>query len=261
MLANLTLNRPLAVFDLETTGTDPQFDRIVEISITRIETDNSSTTKTKRINPTVRIPPDATKVHGISDADVANEPTFDRYAKGIASFLEDCDLCGFNVSRFDLPLLMEEFKRANVEFSLKGRMILDPMKIYHCYDPRTLSTAVEKYLHRPHVGAHGAAADVAATIEVFNAMLMRHDDLPKSIPAILDKLKGENVVDQAGKFRKYGGKIVFTFGKYRGLDVDHVAKTHSDYLSDFILKGDFLDDTKHVAYEALVRAGKPAVKD
>src|SRR5690242_8632899 len=146
MLLNITLEKPLAVIDLETTGTDPQNDRIVEISILKILPDGRRRHRTRRLNPGIPIPPAATAVHGITDADVAGEPRFEQVAQGLLDFLDGCDLCGFNLKRFDLRVLYCEFARAGRRLPLEGRALVDPMEIFHRREPRDLNAAVRTYL-------------------------------------------------------------------------------------------------------------------
>jgi DNA polymerase-3 subunit epsilon len=142
MFKNLTLERPLAIFDLETTGTDPEVDRIVEISVLRIAPEGKGEQRTRRINPGMPIPAAATAVHGITDADVAREPRFEQVAGGLLAFLDGCDLCGFNVKRFDLRMLYREFTRAGLRLPLEDRAIVDPLEIFHAYERRDLTAAV-----------------------------------------------------------------------------------------------------------------------
>ena len=254
MFQNLKLTRPLAVFDLETTGTDPATDRIVEISIIRIQPDGTSETKTRKLNPTIPIPAEATKIHKISDADVANEPTFKQVAKGINDYLSRCDLCGYNLVRFDLRLLRAEFQRVGIDFVLEGRAIIDPMMIFHKYEPRNLEAAVKFYLNREYVNAHSAEADVRVTAEILDAMLSRYADLPRTPQDMQVLLKPETAVDVEGKFRLVGDQIQFSFGQYRGRPLDWVCQADPGFIK-WMLGKDFHEDTKRVAREALERAG------
>ena len=254
MLANLTLTRPLAVFDLETTGTDPGKDRIVEICVIKFHPDGSQEKKVRRINPTIPIPPEATEVHKITDEDVANEPTFKQLAKGLNDFLAGCDLCGFNLVRFDLRLLRAEFQRVGIDFPLEGRAIIDPMMIFHKYEPRDLSAASLFYLNREHKNAHSAEADVIVTAEILNAMLARYETLPKTPEGMQTLLQPETAVDVEGKFRTVEGEIRLSFGQYRGRALDWVARSDPGFLQ-WMLSKDFHEDTKRVAREALVRVG------
>ncbi|GAA4379625.1 exonuclease domain-containing protein [Hymenobacter koreensis] len=235
----LRLSRPLAVFDLETTGTDTVTDRIVEISILKIFPDGTRETKTRRLNPGRPIPAGASAVHGIRDADVAGEPTFKQLAKGLYAYLSGCDLCTFNGKRFDVPLLAEEFAHAGLDFPSWDTSVIDVSDIYRVFNPRTLAAAVAQYLGRDHAQAHSAAADTAATFELLEALA--HGPLSTFLQANeqvcaedlfcasgLSDL-GDGVhhgrsrtirIDPAAKLvRNDQGTIVWNFGKHRGLPV------------------------------------------
>ena len=164
MLKNIRLERPLVVLDLETTGTKVQTDRIVEISLLKLLPDGTNEIKTRRLNPGIPIPAEATAIHGITDADVANENSFRQIARSLAAYLEGCDLCGYNIWNFDLKMLVNEFKRADVPFSVEGRHIIDPCRIFHKREPRDLTAALRFYCRMEHEGAHGAEADVLAAL-------------------------------------------------------------------------------------------------
>lgn len=253
MLKNLTLERPLAVLDLETTGTDPQVDRIVEVSVLRITPDGVVDHHTRRLNPGIPIPPDATMVHGITDADVAHEPPFERVAADLLEFLDGCDLCGFNIKRFDLRLLFAEFKRAGRVLPMDDRAIIDPLEIFHQYERRDLAAALRFYCGQEHEQAHSAAGDVLATVAVLDAMLARYDDLPRTVAGLYDYFRKPNTADWSGHFFRVDGQIVFTFGKYRGQRLNEIAHTKPDYL-EWMLRDAFLEDTKTLVREALARA-------
>jgi DNA polymerase-3 subunit epsilon len=246
---NLLLNRPLAVIDLETTGTDPKTDRIVEIAVVRILPDGTRVDRCRRVNPGVPIPEAATKIHGIADTDVKDEPGFDILAPRLAKFLDGCDLCGFNLKRFDLRLLIAEFDRAGHRFPLQGRKIVDPLEIYHGRERRDLSAAVRFYCGKEHEGAHGASADVQVTLEILDAMLDRYPDLPRSVDELHDVLRGERAEDLDGKFFMRDGRVVFNFGKYKGRRLDDVTREYPDYIN-WLLEQSFLDDAKELMMEA-----------
>jgi DNA polymerase III subunit epsilon len=250
MFKNLALQKPLAVIDLETTGTDTQSDRIVEIAILRIEPNGKRSRLTRRINPAIPIPASATEVHGITDADVAEEPSFSDVASHLLAFLQDCDLCGFNLKRFDLRVLQGEFVRAGQQFSLTGRAIVDVLEIFHTYERRDLAAAVRFYCNRDHANAHAADADVCATAEVLDAMLARYEDLPRSAAEPHQHFKDPNAVDSSGYFVRIEGQVRFAFGKHRGQPLDAVARAKPDYLK-WILAQDFFDDTKAIVRQAL----------
>jgi len=251
-VAALQLTRPIVCFDLETTGVDPGTDRIVEISILRVEPDGSRVTRTRRINPGRPIPEGATAVHGIRDEDVADAPSFRQIAKGLAETLEGADLAGFNVARFDIPLLDREFRDSGFDLGLDKRRIVDAMTIFHRMEPRDLSAATRFYLGREHSGAHEAEADVAASFEILEAQLERYDDLPQTVDALDAWLRRipENAADQSGKFVHEDGRVVFNFGKHKGKLLAEVAASAPDYLQ-WILGSDFPDDAKRFVREAL----------
>ena len=241
----IQLSRPLVFFDLETTGVDVGKARIVEISVAKHLPDGTVESKTRRLNPGVPIPPEATAVHGISDADVAGEPEFKLVAAGLSTYLADCDLAGYNLIRYDLPVLEAEFRRAEVSFSLKGRKVLDVMKIFYRKEPRDLASACRFYLGREHDGAHSAQADVAATAEVLGAMMARYGDLPSSLPELCEHLTDPDKLDLAGNLLLVNGKPHLTFGKHAGKSLEWVAENFPGYLN-YILEGTFLSDTKAI---------------
>jgi DNA polymerase III subunit epsilon len=251
MLANLCLQRPLAVLDLETTGINVRTDRVVEIGVLKLRPDGSSAQYTQRFNPEVPIPAEASAVHGIFDADVAGAPRFADEADKLRAGLDGCDLCGFNINRFDLPLLYNEFRRAGRSFDLEGRAVIDPLEIFRAYQRRDLSAAVRHYLGREHTHGHSASADVLATAAVLDAMLARHADLPRE-PADLHARFGKpNAVDSAGFFARVQDEIRFVKGKHRGQPLARVALTSPDYL-EWMLRQDFFDDTKAIVRRALL---------
>lgn len=248
----LTMDRPVVFFDLETTGADPATDRVVELSACRLDLDGTVTTRTRRIHPERPIPPEATAVHGITDADVADAPTFRQIARPVLEFFADADLAGFNVARFDAPLLDREMRDAGCDFGLARRRVVDVMVIYKRMEPRDLSAAVRHYLGRDHEHAHAAEADVLATAEVFVAQLSRHPDLPRSV-AELDRwcaARRPGAVDRQGKFVWRGREIVFGFGKYQARPLREVLERDRGYV-EWILRSDFPSDAVTVIREAL----------
>lgn len=227
-LRYLTLARPLAVLDLESTGTDPATDRVVELAVLTLRPDGSAEPYATRVHPGRVIPAAATAVHGITDADVRGAPTFAAVAPDLVRRLAGCDLAGFGLTGFDLPLLCAECARAGVPFDLAGRAVLDALAVYRRHEARTLSAAVAFYLGRDHAGAHGAAADAAAAAAVLDAQVGRYG-LPAD-PAALHASLAE--VDAAGKFRRgAGGGPVFAFGKHAGRPLADVARTDPGYLA------------------------------
>jgi DNA polymerase-3 subunit epsilon len=253
MLQNLALERPLAILDLETTGTDPQVDRIVEISVLKIHPDGRHEQLTTRLNPGMPIPPAATAVHGIDDAAVAAAPAFAEVAGRVLDFLDGCDLGGFNLKRFDLRLLYTECSRAGRTLPLEGRGVIDAMEIFHTYERRDLAAAVRFYCGREHADGHQAAADVRATVDVLDAMLARYADLPRTVAGLHLHFKVPDTVDSSGCFTRVEGEIRFAFGKYRGQPLHLIAVRKPDYL-EWMLNQSFFDDTKQVVREALTRA-------
>jgi DNA polymerase-3 subunit epsilon len=248
MLRHITLSRPLAVFDLETTGPHSDRDRIIEISILRLAVDGTSNHLTQRVNPEMPIGPGATEIHGITDADVAGEPTFRQVVREVLTWLDGCDLCGYNLRRFDLRMLINECKRIGVRFDPTTRKVIDPMVIFHQRERRDLVAAVKRYCDRDHLEAHGARADVLATLDVLNAQLEHYADLPRTIDELHDACSDPAAVDFEGKFKRIDGKVVITIGKYAGRAVEELVTIPDGRgFLQWMLGKDFLDDTKAVA--------------
>lgn len=246
----LELARPLAVFDLETTGTDPATARIVEIAVIKLTPDGERIEKCRRLNPEQPIPAEATAIHGITDADVVDAPTFRRVVKDLAEFLAGCDLCGFNVARYDLRVLHHEFRRAGVAFDLTGRAVVDVMALYHKLHPRDLSAAVRQYCGRDHDGAHGAAADAVASLDVLEAMLLADPAMPREPRSLHEHFRDPGVIDSGGFFGRVNGEVRFRQGKYRGQSLATVAAAAPDHLR-WMMAQDFFEDTKAVVAGAL----------
>lgn len=251
----LPLDKPLCVFDLETTGTDPGSDRIVEIAVLRLEPSGEREVRTRRIHPERPIPAEATRIHGITDEDVKDAPTFRQIARSLLDLLDGADLAGFNVSRFDLPLLDREFRDCGLDLGLPQRRILDAMTIFHRKEPRNLAAAVRFYLDRDHEGAHAAEADVLATAQILEAQLERYPDLPRTVEGLDAWLRPvpEGAVDREGKFRMQGGEIVFGFGKHQGRPLARIARESPDYL-EWLLRQDFPAEARALAERALAEA-------
>lgn len=244
---NLKLHRPLAFFDLETTGVVIGMDRIVELGILKILPDGTKTNKTWRINPEMHIPEVVSKIHGIYDKDVADCPTFKEITNDVNHYLNNVDLAGYNSNRFDVPLLVDEFLRAGIEFDIRGRKLIDVQHIFHKMEQRTLSAAYKFYCNQELIDAHSAEADVRATYEVLEAQLERYSDQLQPDAAFLHSFcNNSKNVDLAGRI-VYDDKKreVFNFGKYKGRLVTDVFKTDPSYY-DWMLKGDFSRDTKQV---------------
>ena len=253
VVRGLRLRRPLAALDLETTGTDPSTDRIVEISILRLSLDGSEKLMRQRINPQVPIPSDATAVHGISDADVSGEPTFAELASEIMDFLKDCDLAGFNVIRFDLPLLEAEFRRAGIEFSREGRSVVDAMTIFHEKERRDLAAAAQFYLDRAMPEVHTSETDVRATLDILSAQVQRYPDVPNNLEALHEFCNPVNPdwIDPDGKFAWAGGVAVVTFGKHSGRRLQELAAEPEPNYLHWMLAQDFSADVMQIVRDAL----------
>ena len=254
---NLNLKNPIVFFDLETTGTNINSDRIVEICYIKVYPNGNEESKTLRINPEMHIPEASTAIHGIHDEDVANCPTFKEVAQNIANDIEGCDLAGFNSNRFDIPVLAEEFLRAGVDVDLMKRKFVDVQVIYHKLEQRTLSAAYKFYCGKNLEDAHTAEADTRATYEVLKAQLDRYPEELKNDIDFLSAYSCHNRnVDFAGRI-VYNDKDqeVFNFGKYKGVPVMEVLEKDQGYYS-WILNGDFTLNTKNVLTKLRLRHSK-----
>ncbi len=246
------LDRPLAVIDLETTGTAPYRDRIIEIAAVKIHPDGRKETRRRRLNPGVSIPPASTAIHGIRDEDVAQEPEFRQIASSLAEYLEGCDLAGFGITMFDLPLLRAEFERSGIQFHLAGRRIIDAKNIYHLKEPRNLTAAHEFYCGAAFADAHSAEADALAAYRVLLGQLQRYSDLPRSMDALhrLSNPMEAHYVDREGKLVWQEGEVFFHFGKHRGEPLREVCVTDPEYVRWFA-SGDAPAELKSILAEAL----------
>ena len=255
-LHNLELVKPIIFFDLEATGTNPQVDRIVEICVAKLMPGGESQVKTRRLNPERPIPKEAIEIHGITDEEVANEPTFAQVANSLNLFFEDCDLSGYNIIRYDIPLLTNEFKKAGLEFSMAGRRIIDAQNIFHKMEPRTLGAAMKFFCGEEIVDAHTAEADVFATIAVLDAQLGKYSDLPRDINKLHEFCNPTDPrwIDSTGKFKwDDNDEAIVGFGKNKGILLKELASHNPGFLS-WIMRMDFKDDAKDIARNGL--AGK-----
>lgn len=253
----LKLTRPIIFFDLETTGVDTSRDRIVEISLIKIMPDGEQIIKTRRINPTIPIPKEASDVHHITDDDVRDQPTFRQVAKSLKEFMEGCDFGGFNSNRFDLPVLVEEFMRAGVDVDFRNRRYIDVQNIFHKKEERTLIAAYRFYCNK-ELGdaAHAAEADTLATYEVLKAQLDRYPDLENDVEFLSKFSSRGETADFAGRIGYNDkGEEIFTFGKYKGQSVEKVFATEPSYY-DWMMNGDFPQYTKKIITEIRLRAKK-----
>lgn len=254
----IRLKRPLAVFDIESTGVSPRADRMIELAVLRINPDGTVDERTWLVNPTVRIPIESIAVHGITDEEVAACPTFADVALDILTFFEGCDLAGFSAAYFDVQLLNEEFLRAGIRtFRPEARAMVDAQKIYHRREPRDLTAALKFYCGRDlGEDAHGALADARATLDVIVGQLERYPDLPRDVDA-LDRMFNPVDpfnVDRAGRFRWSEGEVIVNFGKKKGTKLRDLAADSREGHSflRWITKSDFAEDTRAVAENALL---------
>jgi DNA polymerase-3 subunit epsilon len=247
------LDRPLVFFDIETTGLSPVNDRIIELALIRLSPQGDVLERVRRFNPGMPISPEAVGVHGITDADVADEAPFHRRARALAALLEDCDLAGFNIRRFDLPFLVAEFQRSRVPFDAHGRRLIDMQQIFHREEPRDLSAAAKFYLDREHEEAHSALGDIRTSAAVLAAQFDRYRHLPRDLDGL------HAYCDEVGRFlteaeRWFGiedGRRIFRRGKHRGRFLEDVAKNEADYLHWMLGADDMSPDVLEIVREAL----------
>ncbi len=250
----LYLRRPIAFIDLETTGINVSSDRIVEISVLKINPNGTEEWMISRINPEMPIPPKSTAIHGITDEDVADSPKFREIAKNLAAFLEGTDLAGFNAIKFDIPVLAEEFLRVNIDFNFLKRKYIDVQVIFHRKEQRTLSAAYKFYCEKELENAHSSKADTQATYEVLKAQLDRYSDLENDVEKLADFSSYNNLVDFAGRIvYDEKGVEVFNFGKHKGKPVTDVLREEPSYYS-WIMNGDFPLYTKKILTEIKLRS-------
>ncbi|MDF9795836.1 DNA polymerase-3 subunit epsilon [Catalinimonas alkaloidigena] len=265
---NLKLKNPLAFFDLETTGTNVSNDRIIEIHIIKMKPNGEHEEKNLRVNPQIPIPEESSLIHGIYDKDVKDLPPFKAIAKELHKFLEGCDLSGFNIIRFDVPMLVEEFLRENIDFDISNRKLVDSQKIFHLMEKRTLSAAYEFYCKKSLEDAHSAEADTRACMEVLFAQVEKYQDRQvvdtKGNP--LGTIKGDvnslhnisstKMVDLAGRFVfNDQGVEVFNFGKFKNRPILDVLQSEPAYY-DWMMRGDFPLDTKRKLTEIRLKSFK-----
>lgn len=247
----LRLNRPIVFFDLETTGTNPLKDRIVEISYLKVGEQGIIKEHTHRVRPVdamgrqVKSDPAAVSVHGIKDEDLIGEPTFRELSAELLEVFEDSDIAGYNSNKFDLPMLVEEFVRAGVDFRISGRNLIDVQNIFYKHEPRTLKAAYRFYCDKDLVDAHQASADVRATYEVFLAQLEKYE-MGDDTEAVARHSRLGDTIDLSGRLsRDKDGDAVFNFGKFKGKKVKYVFKVEPSYYS-WMMDGDFAKDTKDI---------------
>lgn len=252
-MMKLQLTRPIAFIDLETTGVNISVDRIVEIAIVKIATDGTRLVKRKLINPLIPIPPGSSEIHGITDEMVKDAPSFKQAANELKQFMENCDMGGYNSNRFDIPMLIEEFLRIGIEFSIEGRKLVDVQKVFHMMEQRTLSAAYKFYCQKTLDGAHSAEVDATATWEVLEAQVDRYPQIGNTVESIVKFTGEDDIVDFARRFVKdKEGIEIFNFGKHKGKPVTQVLKEEPQYY-DWMMKGDFAMNTKQKLTEILNR--------
>jgi DNA polymerase-3 subunit epsilon len=251
-MLQLITDRPLAIYDIEATGISPRGDRIVDLAIVVITPDGTRTQHSWRFNPERPIPAEASAIHGIYDADVKFSPKFRDKAQDVARVLKDCDLAGYNLIHFDIPMLSEEFIRAGVPFVVEGRRIIDAQRIFHKREPRDLSAALRFYCNEMHLGAHGAIDDVLATVRVIEGQFERYKDLPRDIDQ-LDKLcnpRDPAWLDSTGKLKWADGEVLINFGRNQGRKLKDLARTEPNFLKWMIGKS-FPRDVTEIIEDAL----------
>ena len=254
----LKLDRPLVVFDIESTGVNARQDRIIELAAIRVEPDGTETEKCWLLNPGVPIPPETTEIHGITDAIVKDCPTFADKADEIERFFRDCDLSGFNADRFDIPCLEEEFARVGRNFASAGRRHVDVQRIYHKMEPRDLTAAVRFYCNRDHAGAHGAEADTRATLDVLKAQLAKYPDLPKTTAEMDEYLVPRDPLnaDRKGLLRWINGALCVNFGQKKGAKLVDLFVHEKGWLKWFV-KGNFETDARMIVNDLLEKGVLP----
>lgn len=249
----MNLTRPIIFFDIEATGSDATRDRIVEIALIKRHPDGRLEEREHRFNPCVRIPSEVISIHGITNEDIANAPTFKELAAELLDFMACCDFGGFGISRFDIPILIEEFRRAGMDFSAATCHIIDGLSIFHQRERRDLTAAYQFYCKKELVGAHGAKADAFASMEVVIAQITHYEDLPRDIPALHSycNKRDERFVDSSRKFIWRDGEAAFNFGKYKGHLLRTLAREQRDYLQWMVSDAKFSQDVIDICWRAL----------
>jgi DNA polymerase-3 subunit epsilon len=252
----LNLKRPMVFLDLEATGLNIGSDRIVEIALLKIHPNGSRESKVYKVNPTIPIPLEASKIHGIYDKDIADCPTFKDLSKDLNAFLGGCDLAGYNSNKFDIPMLIEEFTRCDVHFDITTRKLIDVQNIFHKMEQRTLAAAYQFYCSKTLMNAHSAEADTDATYEVLLSQLDKYESLKNDVDYLSEFSCVTKNVDLAGRIvMNDKGEEVFNFGKYKGRTVFEIFTVEPSYY-DWMMKGDFATNTKTVITQLRLRGFK-----
>jgi DNA polymerase III subunit epsilon len=246
------LDRPLAIFDIEATGINVRTDRIVELAIVRLKPDNTRDTHVFRVNPGIPIPAEVTKIHGISDLDVAGLPMFKAIAPQVIAILEGCDLGGYNLIHFDVPILTEEFLRCNIRFDIDNRRIIDAQRIFHKKEPRNLTAALAFYCGEMHFDAHGAESDTLATIRVLEGQFERYRDLPHDMDALdgFCNPRDPAWVDRTGKLKWLNNEVVLNFGKKKDVSLRSLIKDDPSFVK-WLLRSEFPRDMQEIVKNAV----------
>ncbi len=262
-MLSVVTDKPMIFFDLETTGTNMLTDRIVEISVVKLFPDGRQEVKTRRINPEMHIPEESSAVHGIYDQDVQNEPTFRAISKNLYIYMEGADLAGYNIVKFDVPVLINEFRRAGLQFTTDGRRIIDVYHLYCKMEPRTLKATYKLFCGKNLDDAHSAEADTLATMAIFEKQLERYSQMPREdmpegvvfeqnrdVLHDLSNPKIPDAIDPGGRFKWRENEAVIGFGRNAGIPLKQIAVDNPDFLR-WILKADFPPDVKQIASDAL----------
>ena len=249
---DLVLERPLVFFDIESTGTNPYRDRIVEIAVIKVMPDGSRQEVVRRINPSMPIPAGASAVHGIYDDDVKDAPTFDVVAQNLYNYLDNCDLAGYNIVKFDVPMLQEEFKRCGLTLSMQNRKLIDVFNIFCRLYPRNLTAAYKFFCGGDLEDAHSALADTDATVAVLLGQLAKHPELPREMAGLAEfsAARDADFIDSEGRLKFSGDEAVVNFGKNSGRRLKDLAVEDPGFLR-WMLRSDFSEEVKAVIQKAL----------
>lgn len=247
-----TLDRPLALLDIEATGDNPRRDRLIDLAIIKILPDKSRTPHDFRVNPQAEILPEVTAIHGITNDDVKDSPPFEDIAPTVMELLEGCDLGGYSILRYDIPMLEQEFLRAKLRFPMESRRVIDAQRIFHRREPRDLSAALRFYCNDEHTNAHGAMADTEATVRVLEGQLTMYPDLPSDIAALAEYCnpRDPSWADRSGRLKWVKNEITLNFGKHKGRVLRDLIANDPSFLK-WILRSDFPLDTLQIVRDAM----------